>query len=122
MHQVVGNSAVLWVGCTKEYVKVSRRRQTLNRASTSPTLRNVIYSRKWQQRHFIFGGKMPLSGEAIRLMNYVDDVTTTLRRILALAPTLTVEERTRLSEYLRNADPNAEKVMAALSVKSSGTV
>ena len=65
---------------------------------------------------------MPLSGEAIRLMNYVDDVTTTLRRILALAPTLTVEERTRLSEYLRNADPNAEKVMAALSVKPSGTV
>ena len=65
---------------------------------------------------------MPLSGEAIRLMNYVDDVTTTLRRILALAPTLTAEERTRLSAYLRDADPNAEKVMAALNVKASGTV
>ncbi len=25
----------------------------------------------------------PLSGEAIRLMNYVDDVSTTLRRVLA---------------------------------------
>jgi hypothetical protein len=60
---------------------------------------------------------MPLSGEAIRLMNYVDDVTTTLRRILALAPTLTPEERTRLSEYLRNSSPNAAQVMAALDVK-----
>jgi len=60
---------------------------------------------------------MPLSGEAIRLMNYVDDVTTTLRRILALAPTLTPEERTRLSEYLRNSSPSAEQVMAALDVK-----
>jgi hypothetical protein len=60
---------------------------------------------------------MPLSGEAIRLMNYVDDVTTTLRRILALAPTLTPEERQRLSEYLRNSSPNAEQVMAALDVK-----
>ncbi len=28
---------------------------------------------------------MPLSGEAIRLMNYVDDVSVTLRRVLALA-------------------------------------
>jgi hypothetical protein len=28
---------------------------------------------------------MPLSGEAIRLMNYVDDVAVTLRRILALS-------------------------------------
>jgi hypothetical protein len=72
--------------------------------------------------NFKLGGKMPLSGEAIRLMNYVDDVTTTLRRILALAPTLTADERTRLSEYLRNADPTAEKVMAALNVKASGTV
>ena len=60
---------------------------------------------------------MPLSGEAIRLMNYVDDVTTTLRRILALAPTLTPEERKRLSEYLRNSSPNADQVMAALDVK-----
>jgi hypothetical protein len=26
---------------------------------------------------------MPLSGEAIRLMNYIDDVAVTLRRVLA---------------------------------------
>jgi hypothetical protein len=39
---------------------------------------------------------MPLSGEAIRLMNYIDDVAVTLRRILAAAPTLTPEEATRV--------------------------
>lgn len=59
----------------------------------------------------------PLSGEAIRLMNYVDDVSTTLRRVLALAPTLTVDERKRLSEYLKNSSPNADSVLEALAVK-----
>lgn len=59
----------------------------------------------------------PLSGEAIRLMNYVDDVATTLRRVLALAPTLTADERKRLSEYLKNSSPNADEVMGALNVK-----
>ena len=29
---------------------------------------------------------MPLSGEAIRTMNYVDDISVTLRRILAVLP------------------------------------
>ena len=44
---------------------------------------------------------MPLSGEAIRMMNYIDDISTTLRRILALAPTLSAEERKRVGEYLK---------------------
>lgn len=57
---------------------------------------------------------MPLSGEAIRMMNYVDDVSTTLRRILALIPTLTPEERLRVSEYMGKAAPNVETVVAAL--------
>lgn len=57
---------------------------------------------------------MPLSGEAIRMMNYVDDVSVTLRRLLALAPSLTPEERERVSEYIRNARPNAESVLEAL--------
>ncbi len=60
---------------------------------------------------------MPLSGEAIRLMNYVDDVTTTLRRVLALAPTLTPEERQRVAEYLRQATPNFDSVLAGLESK-----
>jgi hypothetical protein len=50
-------------------------------------------------------------------MNYVDDVATTLRRVLALAPTLTPEERKRLGEYLKNSSPNADTVLAALSGK-----
>ncbi|MBT9329836.1 hypothetical protein [Paracidobacterium acidisoli] len=57
---------------------------------------------------------MPLSGEAIRMMNYVDDVAVTLRRVLALIPVLTPEERKRVSEYLRSSQPNAETVLAAL--------
>jgi hypothetical protein len=57
---------------------------------------------------------MPLSGEAIRMMNYVDDVAVTLRRILALVPSLTPEERERVSEYVRNSRPNAESVLDAL--------
>jgi hypothetical protein len=57
---------------------------------------------------------MPLSGEAIRMMNYVDDVSTTLRRILSLVPTLTTEERQRVSEYLNHASPNVEAVTKAL--------
>ena len=39
---------------------------------------------------------MPLSGEAIRTMNYVDDISVTLRRILAVLPSLTDEERQRV--------------------------
>lgn len=58
---------------------------------------------------------MPLSGEAIRLMNLVDDVATTMRRILALVPTLTPEERKRVSEYLNQSQPNEEAVQKALA-------
>ncbi len=60
---------------------------------------------------------MPLSGEAIRLMNYIDDVSVTLRRVLALAPTLTPEERARVAEHLKGAKPNVEDVAAALALK-----
>jgi hypothetical protein len=60
---------------------------------------------------------MPLSGEAIRLMNYIDDVAVTLRRVLATIPTLTAEERARVAEHLLNTKPNAEDVIQALSVR-----
>jgi phosphoserine phosphatase len=60
---------------------------------------------------------MPLSGEAIRLMNYIDDVAVTLRRILATVPTLSVEERARVAEHLRQVRPNAEDVAQALVAK-----
>ena len=60
---------------------------------------------------------MPLSGEAIRLMNYIDDVAVTLRRVLAVVPTLSPEERTRVAEHLLAAKPNAEDVAQALAAR-----
>jgi len=60
---------------------------------------------------------MPLSGEAIRLMNYIDDVAVTLRRVLATIPVLTPEERQRVAQHLQEVRPNAEDVARALSAK-----
>ncbi len=57
---------------------------------------------------------MPLSGEAIRTMNYVDDISVTLRRILATLPELTPEERDRVAEHVRQADPSYSAVLQAL--------
>ena len=60
---------------------------------------------------------MPLSGEAIRLMNYIDDVAVTLRRVLATIPVLTADERARVAQHLQEVRPNAEDVARALSAK-----
>ena len=49
------------------------------------------------------GAFMPASGELIRSMNYVEDITTTLRRICISIPPMTTEERKRLAESLRTA-------------------
>ncbi len=57
---------------------------------------------------------MPLSGEAIRMMNYVDDISVTLRRIQAVLPSLTEEERIRVSDYIRNSEPNYESVLTSI--------
>jgi hypothetical protein len=58
---------------------------------------------------------MPLSGEAIRVMNLVDDVATTMRRMLILIPALAPDERKRVSEYLKNSEPSADQVQSALT-------
>jgi hypothetical protein len=55
---------------------------------------------------------MVATGELIRSMNYVDDITATLRRICISTPSMTPEERARLAEHLRVAQ-NA--ITAALS-------
>jgi len=57
---------------------------------------------------------MPLSGEAIRLMNYIDDVSVTLRRILTGVATLDDEERALVSAHLAQAKPSAQDVLDAL--------
>ena len=60
---------------------------------------------------------MPLSGEAIRLMNYIDDVTVTLRRVMAAVPTLPAEERAKVAEHLFQAHPNTQEVAEALATR-----
>ena len=57
---------------------------------------------------------MPLSGEAIRTMNYVDDISVTLRRILSVLPSLTDEERARVSEHIKASDPSYSSVVTAV--------
>ena len=47
-----------------------------------------------------------LPGELIRMMNYVDDIAATLRRINASLYLITPEEKQRLAEYMRKSDPN----------------
>jgi hypothetical protein len=57
---------------------------------------------------------MQATGELIRLLNYVDDISATLRRIHATLPSLTGEERKRLAEYMRKADPNYVVILETL--------
>ncbi|MDR3746376.1 MAG: hypothetical protein P4K80_09630 [Acidobacteriaceae bacterium] len=60
---------------------------------------------------------MPLSGEAIRTMNYVDDISVTLRRILTVLPSLTDEERKRVADHIKGAEPSYESMIQALQTK-----
>jgi hypothetical protein len=57
---------------------------------------------------------MASSGELIRMMNYVDDIATTLRRIVAGCAFITPEERKKLAEYMRKSDPNFTKMVEDL--------
>ena len=52
------------------------------------------------------------TGELIRAMNYVDDITATLRRICIYIPSMSPEERKRLAEAMRGA---ANSVNAAIA-------
>ena len=57
---------------------------------------------------------MPASGELIRMMNYVDDISATLRRITAGLHLLSDDEKKRLGEYMRKSDPNFVTVVDLL--------
>ena len=57
---------------------------------------------------------MAATGELIRLINYVDDIATTLRRISASIPMMDVEERQRLAEHMRAASSNFSAVLSQL--------
>jgi hypothetical protein len=60
---------------------------------------------------------MPLSGEAIRLMNYIDDVAVTLRRILNTVPVLSAEDRAKVATHLQQSRPSADDVLNSLTAK-----
>jgi len=51
-------------------------------------------------------------------MNYVDDISVTLRRILSTLPSLTAEERQRVAEHIKAAEPSYETVVNAMSAKA----
>lgn len=57
---------------------------------------------------------MPASGELIRSMNYVEDITNTLRRISISIPAMTADERKRLAESLRAANGAISTAIADL--------
>ena len=57
---------------------------------------------------------MPATGELIRSMNYVDDITATLRRLCLYIPSMNTEERQRLAEYLRAAGGALNAALADL--------
>jgi len=57
---------------------------------------------------------MVATGELIRSMNYVDDITATLRRICIAIPSMTADERQRLAEHLRVASESINAAIADL--------
>ena len=57
---------------------------------------------------------MKATGELIRLMNYVDDIATTLRRITATISTVPDEERKRLADYMRKTDEKFQQIIQSL--------
>ena len=57
---------------------------------------------------------MAATGELIRLINYVDDINTTLRRISASIPMMETDEKKRLAENLRAASSNLTAILGQL--------
>jgi hypothetical protein len=57
---------------------------------------------------------MATTGELIRLINYVDDINTTLRRIGAFVPGMDADERKRLADSLRATSTSLAEMLAQL--------
>lgn len=57
---------------------------------------------------------MPATGELIRMMNYMDDISATLRRVMAGVPFMTEEEKKRLADYVRKAEPSVQNLIDQL--------
>jgi hypothetical protein len=57
---------------------------------------------------------MAVSGELIRMMNYIDDIAATLRRVNGSLYLLSDEEKKLLAEYMRKSDPSVVTVVQQL--------
>jgi hypothetical protein len=57
---------------------------------------------------------MTTTGELIRMMNYVDDISTTLRRISNNILLMNEEEKKRLAEYMRKSQATFEQLIQTL--------
>jgi hypothetical protein len=57
---------------------------------------------------------MAATGELIRLINYVDDISTTLRRISASIPLMDADERKKLAEHMRTVGSNFSALLNQL--------
>ena len=57
---------------------------------------------------------MVATGELIRMMNYVDDIAATLRRVQAGISTMSNDERRRLADYMKKSDPNFIRILDEL--------
>jgi hypothetical protein len=57
---------------------------------------------------------MAATGELIRLINYVDDIVTTLRRISVSIPMMEADEKKRLAEHLRAANTKFTSILGQL--------
>jgi len=57
---------------------------------------------------------MAATGELIRTMNYVDDITSTVRRIGASIYMMDAEEKKKLAEYLRGASTHLSAMVNQL--------
>jgi hypothetical protein len=54
------------------------------------------------------------TGELIRAMNYVEDITATLRRICIYIPSMSADERKRLAEAMHKAADSFNSCIADL--------
>lgn len=57
---------------------------------------------------------MTTTGELIRMMNYVDDISSTLRRIGNNILLMNEEEKKRLAEYMRKSQATFEQLIQTL--------
>lgn len=57
---------------------------------------------------------MVATGEMIRMMNYIDDIAATLRRVQVGITTMNDDERRRLADYMKKSDPNFIKILDSL--------